>query len=53
MKAMAMAIALRVGESGFANGCRKVGDAIDYVIPIVLFVIVVASLGSIALGFVQ
>jgi len=52
MKAMVLAMAVRVGESAFADGCRKVGDAIDYVIPIVLFVFVVASLGSIALGYV-
>ena len=53
MKAMVLAMALRVGESNFARWYRKAGDALDYAIPMVLFVAIVVTLGSIALGYVQ
>ena len=53
MKAMVAAMALRIGESEVARWYGKVGDALDYLIPIVLFAVIVASLGAIAFGFVQ
>jgi len=53
MKAMVAAMALRVGESGVGRCYGMIGDALDYLIPIVLFAVIVGSLGAIAFGFVQ
>jgi hypothetical protein len=53
MKAMVLAMAARVGESEFARWWRAVGAVLDCVIPLVLLIMIVASLASIWFGYVQ
>ena len=52
MKAMVLALATRVGESEVGRWWGIVGDALDYAIPVVLFAVIVVSLGAIAFGLV-
>jgi hypothetical protein len=53
MKAMVLAMAARVGESEFARWWRAAAAVLDCVIPLVLLIMIVASLGSIWFGYVQ
>jgi hypothetical protein len=53
MKAMVLALAASVGESAFAVRWRQVGAVLDLVIPIVLFITVVAAGATVLFGLAQ
>lgn len=53
MKAMVLAFAATVSESGFGRMWSKVGDVLDVVIPISLFVLIVVGTSAVVFGFVH
>ena len=53
MKAMVVAFAARVNESAFGRLLWQAGDLLDVVIPIALFVAIVAGAGAVVLGLVH
>jgi len=53
MQALILAAAEQVATSPFGRCCAQIGAVLDYIIPIILFFFVIASLGAVVFGFVQ
>ncbi len=53
MKAMVLALAASVGESGFGRLWSKAGDLLDVVIPVAIFVVIVTGMGAVVFGLVN
>ena len=53
MKALAIAMAARVGDSAVGEAWRKTGDMLDIVIPLVLAATLVVGTASVLFGFVH